>query len=32
MKLAGKNLTQANVIAQTNKLTAFTANGLTARP
>jgi ABC-type branched-subunit amino acid transport system substrate-binding protein len=28
VKAAGKNLTQANVIAQTNKLTAFTANGL----
>jgi ABC-type branched-subunit amino acid transport system substrate-binding protein len=30
VKLAGPNLTQANVIAQTNKLTAYTANGLTA--
>ena len=30
VKLAGQNLTQANVIAQTNKLTAFTANGLIA--
>jgi hypothetical protein len=30
VKAAGKDLTQANVIAQTNKLTAFTANGLTA--
>jgi ABC-type branched-subunit amino acid transport system substrate-binding protein len=30
VKLAGKNLTQANVIAQTNKLTAFTANGLSS--
>ena len=30
VKLAGNNLTQANVIAQTNKLTAFTANGLIA--
>src|SRR6202161_1470539 len=29
VKLAGKNLTQANVVAQTNKLTAFTAGGLT---
>jgi branched-chain amino acid transport system substrate-binding protein len=29
VKMAGKNLTQANVIAQTNKLTAFTASGLT---
>jgi ABC-type branched-subunit amino acid transport system substrate-binding protein len=29
VKLAGKNLTQANVIAQTNKLTAFTAGGVT---
>ena len=29
VKMAGNNLTQANVIAQTNKLTAFTANGLT---
>ena len=28
VKMAGNNLTQANVIAQTNKLTAFTANGL----
>ena len=28
VKLAGNNLTQANVIAQTNKLTSFTANGL----
>jgi ABC-type branched-subunit amino acid transport system substrate-binding protein len=30
VKMAGNNLTQANVIAQTNKLTAFTANGLIA--
>jgi branched-chain amino acid transport system substrate-binding protein len=30
VKLAGNNLTQANVIAQTNKLTSFTANGLIA--
>ncbi|MGO8862526.1 MAG: ABC transporter substrate-binding protein [Acidimicrobiales bacterium] len=30
VKLAGQNLTQANVIAQTNKLTAYTANGLIA--
>jgi ABC-type branched-subunit amino acid transport system substrate-binding protein len=30
VKAAGKNLTQANVIAQDNKLTAFTAGGLTA--
>jgi ABC-type branched-subunit amino acid transport system substrate-binding protein len=30
VKAAGNNLTQANVIAQTNKLTAFTANGLTS--
>jgi branched-chain amino acid transport system substrate-binding protein len=30
VKLAGKNLTQANVSAQTNKLTAFTANGLSS--
>ena len=30
VKAAGNNLTQANVIAQTNKLTAFTAGGLTA--
>jgi ABC-type branched-subunit amino acid transport system substrate-binding protein len=30
VKLAGNNLTQANVIAQTNKLTAFTANGLSS--
>jgi len=30
VKLAGNNLTQANVIAQTNKLTSFTANGLMA--
>jgi ABC-type branched-subunit amino acid transport system substrate-binding protein len=29
VKLAGKNLTQANVVAQTNKLTSFTAGGLT---
>jgi branched-chain amino acid transport system substrate-binding protein len=29
VKAAGKNLTQANVIAQTNKLTEFTASGLT---
>jgi ABC-type branched-subunit amino acid transport system substrate-binding protein len=29
VKAAGNNLTQANVIAQTNKMTAFTANGLT---
>ena len=29
VKMAGKNLTQANVIAQTNKIKAFTANGLT---
>jgi ABC-type branched-subunit amino acid transport system substrate-binding protein len=29
VKAAGNNLTQANVIAQTNKLTAFTAGGLT---
>jgi len=29
VKAAGKNLTQANVIAQTNKLTSFTAGGLT---
>ncbi|HEY3843223.1 MAG TPA: ABC transporter substrate-binding protein [Acidimicrobiales bacterium] len=28
VQLAGNNLTQANVIAQTNKLTAFTASGL----
>ena len=27
--MAGKNLTQANVIAQTNKIAAFTASGLT---
>ena len=30
VKLAGNNLTQANVIAQTNKLTSFTADGLMA--
>ncbi len=30
VKAAGSNLTQANVIAQTNKLTNFTAGGLTA--
>jgi ABC-type branched-subunit amino acid transport system substrate-binding protein len=30
VKMAGKNLTQANVIAQTDKLTAFTASGLIA--
>jgi len=30
VKLAGKNLTQANVITQTNKLTAFTADGLSS--
>jgi ABC-type branched-subunit amino acid transport system substrate-binding protein len=30
VKMAGNNLTQANVIAQTNKLTAFTADGLIA--
>jgi branched-chain amino acid transport system substrate-binding protein len=30
VKLAGKNLTQANVIAQTNTLTAFTAGGLSS--
>jgi branched-chain amino acid transport system substrate-binding protein len=30
VKLAGRNLTQANVIAQTNKITAFTAGGLQA--
>jgi branched-chain amino acid transport system substrate-binding protein len=30
VKAAGKNLTQAGVIAQTNRLTAFTANGLIA--
>ncbi len=30
VKLAGNNLTQANVIDQTNKLTSFTANGLIA--
>jgi ABC-type branched-subunit amino acid transport system substrate-binding protein len=30
VKAAGTNLTQANVVAQTNKLTAFTAGGLTA--
>jgi ABC-type branched-subunit amino acid transport system substrate-binding protein len=29
VKAAGNNLTQANVIAQTNKLTSFTAGGLT---
>jgi branched-chain amino acid transport system substrate-binding protein len=29
VKMAGKNLTQANVIAQTNKIAAFTASGLT---
>ncbi len=29
VKAAGNNLTQANVVAQTNKITAFTANGLT---
>jgi ABC-type branched-subunit amino acid transport system substrate-binding protein len=29
VKAAGRDLTQANVIAQTNKLTAFTAGGLT---
>jgi len=29
VKMAGKNLTQANVIAQTNKLTDFTAGGIT---
>jgi ABC-type branched-subunit amino acid transport system substrate-binding protein len=29
VKMAGKNLTQANVVAQTNSLTAFTAGGLT---
>ena len=29
VKAAGQNLTQANVIAQTNKLTSFTAGGLT---
>jgi hypothetical protein len=29
VKAAGNNLTQANVIAQDNKLTAFTAGGLT---
>jgi ABC-type branched-subunit amino acid transport system substrate-binding protein len=30
VRAAGKNLTQANVIAQTNKITAFTASGLTS--
>ena len=30
VKMAGNNLTQANVINQTNTLTAFTAGGLTA--
>ena len=30
VKAAGSNLTQANVVAQTNKLTAFNAGGLTA--
>jgi ABC-type branched-subunit amino acid transport system substrate-binding protein len=30
VKAAGNNLTQANVIAQTNKMTAFTADGLIA--
>jgi len=30
VKAAGKTLTQANVVAQTNKITSFTANGLTA--
>jgi ABC-type branched-subunit amino acid transport system substrate-binding protein len=30
VKAAGNNLTQANVIAQTNKLTSFTADGLMA--
>ena len=30
VKMAGKNLTQANVIAQTNKISAFTASGLTS--
>jgi ABC-type branched-subunit amino acid transport system substrate-binding protein len=30
VKAAGNNLTQANVIAQTNKMTAFTASGLIA--
>jgi len=30
VKAAGKNLTQANVIAQTNKISAFTAGGLIA--
>ena len=30
VKLAGRNLTQANVIAQTNELTAFTAGGLSS--
>ena len=29
VKAAGNNLTQANVITQDNKLTAFTAGGLT---
>jgi hypothetical protein len=29
VKMAGKNLTQANVVKQTNTLTAFTAGGLT---
>jgi|SRR5271166_1265842 len=29
VKAAGSNLTQANVVAQTNKITNFTANGLT---
>ena len=28
-KMAGTNLTQANVVAQTNRITAFTASGLT---
>lgn len=30
VKAAGNTLTQANVVAQTNKITSFTANGLTA--
>jgi branched-chain amino acid transport system substrate-binding protein len=30
IKAAGSNLTQANVIAQTNKITDFTAGGVTA--
>ena len=30
VKAAGKTLTQANVVAQTNKITSFTANGPTA--